>query len=219
MRTRGVTTGPARRPRSAAVATIGGFGVVVTVMLVHAWAPARRGRSNPTDNHLVPRASLSAPDVPGVGSRALADTSDVSSLARGQPASAAARPSVADAPIPSAPAWYERDGGPYAFEDLMEHWLDEAPDPEWSNNVTSFIYALLEPKELEHEVIRNVDCRTTLCRVQLDGRQMDALLRLNTSLTTDDHYPYNQQFLEEEGGLGVDVFIARDELMSRIFPR
>ena len=118
----------------------------------------------------------------------------------------------------AAAAWYERDGGAFSFDELVEQWRSEPADQDWSGNIASFIYAMLEPAELEHEVIRSVDCRNTLCRVQFDTRQMNTLLRLNESLAAEAHSPFSEHFDEgEDGGSVVEVMIARDDLASRVF--
>ena len=185
------------------VAASGGL-ALVALLAVRAWShawPDRRTRApRPTDTVEAPEPASAAREATAFRSPPPAPLPALGSRA--------SLPAVAAPPAP--PPWYAGDGGPHAFDELLDHWHDESPDREWSSNVTSFIYALLETNELQHEVIRNVDCRETLCRIQLEGSQMDTLIRLNTTLTNDDHYRYSQRFSEEEDGGTLVEVISRE---------
>jgi hypothetical protein len=77
----------------------------------------------------------------------------------------------------SMPAWL--DGGPWKFEDLAAFWQKEALDPEWSANIKEYIYAMLDPEDIDLDVLNLVDCRQTLCRIEMNTAHMSAIVRLS----------------------------------------
>jgi hypothetical protein len=117
----------------------------------------------------------------------------------------------------SVPAWV--DAGPWQFDDLATFWEDERHDPEWSANVKEYIYAMLEPEDLNLDVLSRVDCRETLCRVEMNASHIPALSRLRATASGGGPPRFARKFVNADSGAHVViVYIARDDLAERVFP-
>jgi hypothetical protein len=73
--------------------------------------------------------------------------------------------------------------------------------------VSSYFYALLEPEELNNDLLRGVDCRQTLCELQVNDRP--GALRLYGSMAEDKRrLSYRSELVD--GGQLYHVIIARE---------
>jgi hypothetical protein len=114
------------------------------------------------------------------------------------------------------PAWL--DAGRLGFDDLAGHWEKERKDPEWSSNVRSYLSAMLEPEELDLDLLRDIDCRETLCRVEMNAAHMPVIARLRGGSGPDRARFAHKWTKEVDGASVVVVYTARDDLSERVFP-
>jgi hypothetical protein len=136
-----------------------------------------------------------------------------------EPEEATAADAILDASSASRsiPAWL--DGGRLGFDDLAARWQEERTDPEWSSNLKSYMYAMLEPEELDLDLVNLVDCRQSLCRIELNPAHMRALVRLRAN--TGGGQPRFAHKLvkgEGDGSAVMVVYTAREDLAERVFP-
>jgi hypothetical protein len=108
------------------------------------------------------------------------------------------------------------ENGNRSFEGLEQCWGAESQDPEWSANVESFVYARLHVDDLERDIVRQVDCRRVLCRIELDAQDVGAILRLGSP---DERFQdrLRHKFVSTDGGRSFVIYVVRDELASRVF--
>lgn len=114
--------------------------------------------------------------------------------------------------------WYARDAAFFTLDELIAQWTREEPNAEWSSNVMGNITARLELDELDLDLIHKVDCRQTLCRIELSAESPNTLMRLSYALGTEGR-PFAQRFPPSDGGRPslVDVFIPREDIATKIF--
>jgi len=114
--------------------------------------------------------------------------------------------------------WYARDAGVFTFNELLAQWTREEPNAEWSSNVMGNVTARLELEELDLDLVRRVDCRRTLCRLELSTASPKTLMRLAYALGTEGR-PFAQRLSASDGGSAsvVDVFIPREDIATKIF--
>ena len=106
---------------------------------------------------------------------------------------------VEPAAAPSAAA-----GTPLAAEQAQ--WSSEETDTDWTQNTKKYLTDMLESQNASPSILRTIDCRQTLCRVELEEDDMDALRGVETSLKTDG-YRFSYAF----GDLSqIIVFVSRD---------
>jgi hypothetical protein len=108
------------------------------------------------------------------------------------------------------------DDGGASFGALERCWASEQRDDEWSRNVGNYISAMFEPHELETELIRDVDCRQVLCRIELEAQDLTPLAGL-AKLVEQSRLPYAQGLIVGDGGRQAVVFVAREEFAARVF--
>jgi hypothetical protein len=117
----------------------------------------------------------------------------------------------------SVPAWV--DGGPWGFDDLVAFWEKETVDPEWSANVKEYIYGMLDPDDLSLDVLNSVDCRQSLCRIEMNTAHMPAILRLSGMASGGSQLRLANKYVKPDGGPAVMVvYTAREDLAERVFP-
>ncbi len=116
----------------------------------------------------------------------------------------------------SMPGWL--DAGPRGFDDLASYWEKERRDPEWSSNVRAYLSAMLESEELELDLVRDVDCRETLCRIEMNAAHMPVIVRLRGGAGPDRARFAHRWTTEADGASIVVVYTARDDLAERVFP-
>jgi len=130
-----------------------------------------------------------------------------------------ATPATPNAPLVDQSAWYDREGGPFEFDELVSHWDSEPRDEEWTSNVESYFTAMLEPDEVDRGVLKSVDCRQSLCRVQLRTNDNTAIWRLEDTLRKQDHFPYERRMIKDKDETLVDGIMARDGIEDKVFRR
>ncbi len=143
---------------------------------------------------------------------------DLLSAETGRPAFPRPTPDVAQNWDATVKKFWE-DAGVLEFDDYAMYWAAERHDKDWSSNVESYVYAMLGAEDLELDLVRFVDCRQTLCRLELSAADanMRALFRLSSGLRGDG-YPFVRRVAAMDGGNTVVAFIARDGLEEKIFP-
>jgi hypothetical protein len=105
--------------------------------------------------------------------------------------------------------------GSRTVPELATCWAREERDDEWSANVEGYVYAALELQDLDADVVREVDCRQALCRIELDGADMAPVLRLGANRVNKESIAYD--LVTSDGGRRVVAYITRDELAGRVF--
>jgi hypothetical protein len=209
-------TSTSKRQRLVAVAALTTVMVAVIVLLALARKTGHRlvGSSETTSiddlsaSRLPPQARSPAPFTQR--SRAMRfDPEEPMGAADGTPDAS----SVNRAP----PDWL--DAGPWGFDDLAAFWQKERVDPEWSANVKEYIYAMLEPEDLNLDVLNGVDCRQTLCRIEMNAAHMQAIARLRgTGGAGQPRFAHRFQKGDSDGAAVMVVYTARDDLVERVFP-
>ena len=87
----------------------------------------------------------------------------------------AARPAAGDAPFAAAKLRGQRnarattsaDVDPGRPERLQERWAGETEDGAWTEAATESLADMLESAGLEAEVVEDIECRATVCRIEL----------------------------------------------------
>jgi hypothetical protein len=100
--------------------------------------------------------------------------------------------------------------------DLETRFTEESADAQWAPQFSAHLRGLLGKEGVETAAIRRVECRSTLCRVELDvkdGAPVAKLLQVSAQLQT--------QYWVRPAATPVtalDVFVARPGLKDRDFP-
>jgi hypothetical protein len=152
------------------------------------------------------------PSTPLAPTRAIQDGS---SQARSVPPrvrvpKSGASPTPATNPRP-LPSWI--DGTPRSHQELAEHWKAEPRDSEWSEDVRGYLTAMLEAVDAAVDPVRAVDCRQTLCRIELDATA--ALLQLSEAAASA-HFRFVPAVAGEGEARVLVLFAPRQELADRV---
>jgi hypothetical protein len=59
-----------------------------------------------------------------------------------------------------------------------QRWEQEPKDPSWASKLEDEVQALFDDPELDHSQLIDVDCRTTLCRIEVHFDDHEAFERL-----------------------------------------
>jgi hypothetical protein len=63
------------------------------------------------------------------------------------------------------------------FSALERSWTSDTPDRAWTQNVQAQLSTRVQEDQIGVQV-RDVDCRTTICRIEIDGDSTEELLKL-----------------------------------------
>ena len=101
---------------------------------------------------------------------------------------------------------------------LAELYAAQSPDPEWTLNSLAMAESFLTEAGLDPDSLRRVECRQTLCKIELEpGLPMDRLLSVTSELEYSG-IPLSAQFnLGANGTLDVQgAFVAREGFEHQI---
>jgi len=106
-------------------------------------------------------------------------------------------------------------GPPMTPEELESVWSTERHNAEWSQNAADWAWAILGKEDSALDAIDTVDCRETLCRIELVLPHNSAqLLRAHAELR-EEHFPF--QLGRATHPDRIVVFFAADGLGELLF--
>jgi hypothetical protein len=85
-------------------------------------------------------------------------------------------------------------------------WRTERRDKEWTDFATGYFSPFFNPTDGGPHVAHSVDCRETLCKIQIDFSRLAQLQGANDALK-DDGYAFTYQM--DQQAQHVDVYLAR----------
>ena len=103
-----------------------------------------------------------------------------------------------------------------AFSSVAEaetKWATQSSDEEWSENVGTFVSALLETVDADLSLLQKVECRSTICRIEFELGDRAGLLRLRDELQRDRYPLIYRQSVEsavDAGAPVLHVYIGRE---------
>lgn len=97
--------------------------------------------------------------------------------------------------------------------DLLARWESEADDPEWTRNQEAVTTALFELFQLSRQSLLEVDCRASVCRLEIEGDELSQLKALSQHLQ-EGRYPVSYS-LPSEGGALV-AYVAREGMEREV---
>jgi hypothetical protein len=101
-------------------------------------------------------------------------------------------------------------------KDLEERWQGEPHNEEWSANTRTFVSAMLESSGGTPENVEVVDCRRTLCRLELGASNTTSIYRMGQGLVKDK-VPLLATFTRSDGGFRWTAFLAREGHEQEVF--
>jgi hypothetical protein len=111
---------------------------------------------------------------------------------------------TAKAPLPI-------DAGPVEVDwaAARENWQNEAPDPDWTENVISYTASLSTPEDGDQTIVDRADCRRSVCKLVIANANLEALQRL-AGLARADGYSWTQEFVMEGDERRLVLYLSRD---------
>jgi hypothetical protein len=104
------------------------------------------------------------------------------------------------------------EGAPVTFEDLASHWeqeIERNQDRAWSESVRSFVSSALATDGGKPSLV-DVECATTICRLELTVRDLGVLSPLQAAVSDDGHdgRAVRLNVTKADGGVTVEVFMT-----------
>lgn len=125
-------------------------------------------------------------------------------------------PGLADASSADAKA---RDGGTRdarAWDDLEMTWRGEHSDDDWTTNIRGYLWAMFPSESIEVLDGVTLDCRETLCRVEVPGSLVGHFLGHHADLANPG-LPHAHRFVHPDAGGGLVLFISREAHAEEYF--
>jgi len=113
-------------------------------------------------------------------------------------------------PVPNTPP--ARTGLAW-FDDLTEKWYGEARDREWSGNMETYVRSMLTLQDPDN-LVENVDCRATLCRVVFTTGSPQTLVRFQKQMSQDGQ-EFRYELSRTDAGISAIAFLSRNDQAGR----
>ena len=132
-----------------------------------------------------------------------------------EPSNAAPVPRNRTMPVDSGAA-FDAEATFSAFRSAAEaeaKWAAESPDDEWTENAGTFVSALLETVDCDLSSLQKVECRSTVCRIELGLDDRAGLYRLSDELRRDKYPLTYRQVAGSDGDASepvLHVYIGRE---------
>ena len=185
-----------------------GFGLVLLAM-VGGWFAVNPAREQLPEEY-VENAAPDALEAAGPQAESVT-TAATPSRPRGEPALPASTPSGRHTPAMAPQALSQEDLEIRKSERLTlnARWTSQESDSEWSAATEMRMIDLLLEAELEPEQVREVDCRSTICRFVLTGADgvealslIDAARAVHDETWVDHHH-------KESGAWEIEVYFSK----------
>lgn len=102
-----------------------------------------------------------------------------------------------------------------AIARMRERWESEHDDPEWSDNERATANALFDLFALPEDLLLDVSCRTTVCRIAVDTHDIGRFVGLAQHLR-DEEYPIAVTLGDDTSGQAV-AYLPRAGLEQELF--
>jgi hypothetical protein len=98
------------------------------------------------------------------------------------------------------------------WESVVEAWEREEPDPDWTENTIVYVQSVLDVVDGSADMVQNIECHQSACRIKVLNSRPDALHALQT-LLRNDGMRYMYRLIFEDGGRvsGTTVFVFGPE--------